>query len=114
MLIEKKSILSRSRQAWKYRIMLVAFWIAVTVIVASWFLSTSQWQFESGLIIGGIIALIGGIFPFTIRCPKCRSRWYWHALKTPVGGYGLEMLFSKKTCPNCGFSKNTESEKEQK
>ncbi len=103
--IEQDSILSYTDQAWKYHTGLLMGSLSIIVFIAAFiFFSYSQWQFEYFVYSAGAGAFASSIIEFTIRCPKCKSRWYLEALKKPVGSGNIIMVRTQKACPVCGLS----------
>ena len=51
---------------------------------------------------------VGIAVAITIRCPKCRTRWFFYALRSQPVGQWLFWLKSFSTCPKCGFSRHQE------
>lgn len=103
--MEQDSILSCTGQAWKYHTGLLVAWLSIIVFITAFVLfSYSQWQFEYLTMSAGAGAFASSIIEFTIRCPKCKSRWYLAALKKSVGSRSLIKLRTQKACPACGLS----------
>ena len=102
---KQESILYRTDQAWKYSTSLAVGSFAVLIAVgAFYFYPFQSWQFELCLAVAIVLSIAKFLIAFRIKCPKCKSRWYWQALKTSVGDNGFGKLRSQKACPACGFS----------
>jgi hypothetical protein len=102
-----KSLLVRTRQMWKVRVSVIGPLIAVPIAVwAVWLQLNSN---TSGRVIAGIgllgacIALIGILTPYTIRCPRCRARWYALATSRLRKGW-YRALMSQPICQVCGYT----------
>ena len=99
--IEKKSILSYTGQAWKYHTGLFIGLLSTIVFVISFFYP--QWKFLL-IMAAGAGAISSLIIEFTIRCPKCKSRWYLEELRKPIGSGSVIMVRKQNACPACGLS----------
>jgi hypothetical protein len=42
---------------------------------------------------------------YRIHCPECRTRWFFHAVRSQPTGRWLPWLKSFSACPRCGFSR---------
>lgn len=105
MIIKSKSILYKTDQAWKFRFMLVSCLICFVVVVGDFILySDSQWQFHFIITIGLSVFFLGQIVAYTIRCPNCKSRWWWNEVRTQSGNRAFDNLVSKEICPDCGLN----------
>lgn len=102
-MIEKHSILYRTHQAWKYYAYLTCVLVASVLGGLSFLYQYTQWQ-QSALGIGGggVIAFMGFCAAFSIKCPKCRARWYWNGLKKAITSTEVDSFRSQRNCPNCG------------
>jgi len=70
-----------------------------------------QWGAELwGITMLGGSAFSLGCFCFaclSIRCPTCRSRWFWDGVRGQGVRNWLAWLLSQRTCPRCGHPKET-------
>jgi hypothetical protein len=67
-------------------------------------LDVSSEVFMWGIFLGLFVTFAAFAFVcLTVRCPKCRSRLVWRAVRTqPFYNWGSE-LFTCTVCPVCGF-----------
>lgn len=102
MINKQESILCRTHQAWKYNVSLAVDWLGIIIAVGVFYYYNAhhQWQLLC-LMIAGMLFVTGFFINSRIKCPKCGSLWYWHALKTPFKENGLGKLRSQKACPIC-------------
>jgi len=107
MIIKKESILCRTNQAWKYRMILWGIWPVSILFCLGFLYSTSDWQYLVCVTFAGVFAFLSLFIAFTIQCPECKSRWWWEALKKPLNAGSLQTFASQKACPTCGFSNDT-------
>ncbi|MBQ0799248.1 MAG: hypothetical protein KBT63_08160 [Porticoccaceae bacterium] len=102
---KQESILYRTGQAWKYNTSLAIDGLGIIMAVISFYYYFSHPQLHLlYFIVSGVLLTIGFFIKLRIKCPKCGTLWYWHALKAPLGDNGLGKLRSHKTCPICEFS----------
>ena len=99
--IEQESILSHTGQTWKYLAGLFVGTLSTIVFIVSFFYP--QWQFFL-VMSAGAGAATSLIIEFTIRCPKCKARWYLEELSKPIGSSSIIMVRKQKACPACGLS----------
>ncbi len=107
-MIKKESILYRTHQAWKYHVMVLFNFIGfafITLIILRQinivrFIYLSDTELS---VIGLTFMILGELFAFSIRCPKCKKRWWWHLLKSPTISIKQRDLRIQKECPLCGF-----------
>ena len=108
MIINKNTILYRTNQAWKYKfIVMGAIAAAIPMIILGFNLSALEWLRTLCLIAIGAYSVIGFIFGYTIKCPACKSRWWWESLKHPLGGKKSVQYLYQESCPSCGFINDT-------
>jgi hypothetical protein len=107
--IEQDSILNRTNQAWKVRIANLIALLGTALFVSHFIYNRDTWQYMDLKTAGGLILLstLYCIFSYSIKCPKCRLSWWWHAIKSSLGSGEFKKLFTQKECPNCGFSIDT-------
>ncbi len=104
-LISEQSVLRRAGQAWKLQLAFVGLLVAGVLMVWAQLQITSftAEQFTlltlSGVLIG-LVSLFGACI--AIRCPACRAKWLWQAVRTKHSGSWLAWLLDQKACPTCG------------
>lgn len=56
------------------------------------------------VVFGGmlLVAVSALIAVFAIRCPKCRMRWVWTAMRTRPSNEWFAWLLTRSDCPGCG------------
>ncbi len=112
MMINKESILYQTHQAWKYRVKVVLngfgfFFISLIILLQ---INIVRFTYLSDVelsVIGLGFLIAGEIFAFSIRCPKCKIRWWWYLLKSPITSVKYRDLRTQKECPLCGLSGNS-------
>jgi peptidoglycan/LPS O-acetylase OafA/YrhL len=105
MIVKKDSILYRTNQAWKFNVPQIGFLLILLLFGLAFLYSTKEWQHPAYITSVGILSVISLLVPYTIRCPSCKTRWWWEALKQPLFSKALTALVSQKACPKCGFTK---------
>ena len=106
MLNKQESILYHTHQPWKYNASIVIDWLGIVVATGSFYYYRSDPQRHLlYLSVAALIFITSSIIALQIKCPRCGSRWFWQALKTPLGGDGLGKLRSQNACPKCGFGR---------
>ena len=99
------SLLKRTNQAWKLRIMYGGLVVAGALMVLGQSMSESLTteQVVAITLSGVLVGLASFAFAcLGIRCPKCKSRWLWRAVSTEQSGEWLLSLQSQQSCPACG------------
>ena len=108
MKIKKESILYRTNQAWKYRVMVLLNSIGsifITLIILRQ-VNVMHFTYFDDLelaVIGLVFLLLGSVFALSISCPRCRCRWWWYMLKSKYALVKRRDLRTQKECPSCGF-----------
>jgi len=103
------SLLSKTKQSWKFKAMFVALMLAAASMAYGQLhigsLSSSAFFY---LVAGG--AFLGvAAFAFacvSIKCPVCGSKWLWQAVSGQGHKDWLFWLHSQSVCPNCGEPRN--------
>jgi hypothetical protein len=102
-MISKDSILYRTDQSWKFRLLLGVYVAAVIVFGAQW-LRGSAW-FLPVTFFGSVVAAASLAVPWwSIRCPRCGTRWFWLAISQKHTDNWYKWLASQSTCPVCGYN----------
>ena len=59
-------------------------------------------------LAGIVVGLLGGlVFPsLSIRCPRCRVRWFWMAISSQKHDEWFSWLFAAEACPECGYNED--------
>ena len=98
-----KSIVTKTRQAWK-------LYLSSVVLIVSGITMFKGFRGEHPAYgAGGMLVCLLSIIPtwFSIRCPKCRAPWVWMAVSTQKHDQWGNWLFSLKVCPKCGYDAKT-------
>jgi hypothetical protein len=99
----RSSLLTRTRQAWKLRLVVIGQLTSIVGLVAiGWkdgLEAPRHYQFFVAL---GILAVTTFILPSYIRCPRCHTSWYWLAAKTSRRGW-YNLLKTQAICPICNY-----------
>jgi hypothetical protein len=100
------SVLKTTGQLWKGLVFVLVALGGVVLLVSG---IANMQNPESAAIgfqltmAGLITTLLGLVFVCTaIYCPKCRSRWVWHAIKEQDAGKWISWLLTRSKCPACG------------
>lgn len=104
MLSIKNSLLSKTNQMWKFY--LFNFFLVLSVVLLYFgFYYIEDTKFGVSLILLSLfVGLFGFAFSsFSIRCPSCRLRWMYWAVKTKNNNGWLSWLLNVKKCPKCNF-----------
>jgi hypothetical protein len=103
----EESLLTRTGQMWKLRTLEVGAWTSLVIMAgATWFqLETKMPSRIYGAIafLAAIIASASLIAPYSIRCPRCRTRWFWLAINTSRSRWHRS-LKSQSLCQVCGYT----------
>ena len=100
----EKSYLRSSGQLWK-------LWLGLTLAVLGWIsipleLAGYMGPGDAGslLIVAGVsVAVCGFVWAsISIRCPKCKARLLWRAVRKQSHKTWLVSLVTDSECPNCG------------
>ncbi len=78
--------------------------VAVLIFVlAEWFRESMSLQVNVLLLLLGILTAFAAIaYPVAyIRCPMCKARWFWLALRKERAGNWFDRLQSLGNCPQC-------------
>ncbi len=97
------SILYRTGQIWKFRVMYLFTLLGIALVIgAQWFKDSGSWFV--GMDIAGCLAILVGLaFPMlAVKCPECRARWYWMAVSKKHDTHAFRWLASQAACPACG------------
>jgi len=107
------SIVTKSGQLWK-------FWLGLSGVMIgglSMMIGLVILKHEIGIILllsGSVIAVMSFVFEcMAIRCPGCKSRWLWTAIKSQDSSNWLWWLFSQTECPTCKTVCNTPTRDEE-
>ena len=102
MAIRKTSILSKTRQAWRYR--LVTWGGPILLIVC--LLGIAKLESYTDRVTLAFVALaywaFSVVLAFNIKCPNCHERWWWDAIMS-LSGKKLVNLNTQISCPSCGY-----------
>ncbi len=93
-----QSVVRRSGQWWKLTTGFAGVVVAGGVLIYG----ISRGHFAS--ILCGIALVAMAMFAtFTaVRCPRCRDRWVWRAVRTRDANAWLPWLLVLRACPICG------------
>lgn len=98
------SLLARTRQTWKLRTAITSWLLAPVLMVAPWALGLSSESLSHGaLLLATLAAANGFVLSFIIKCPRCRTRWFWRAMQSRAPGDWHEALKSQSICPTCSY-----------
>ena len=109
MKMSKDSILYQTNQGWKSVVMALAWLIAgVSVILHILSIFGKHFGMSQSVIIALMISsvAVGVLVSLSIRCPKCKGRWYLYMLKSPTTSTKERDFTKLKSCPLCGYQKN--------
>ena len=110
MLVEKSSILYKTKQAWKYRQLVWTAAATLTISVLSYTEIVSWFEnFDLRLILVAICASSLAV-TLSIRCPVCREYWWWRAMKAPIRKNELINVITQEWCYSCGYVGDSVSE----
>lgn len=104
-MIDARSVLVKSGQAWK-------LWLAVTgvamagglvVFALSRISMFSRGDFTLVMLAGVFLGIASFFFGCTaIRCPRCHARWFWQAVSAERSDRWIGWLLCLESCPACG------------
>ena len=108
------SILRKSGQLWKLTASLVLSvmgFVMMVIGIRVGIESRSKSAFVLVLVGIGISLIFGIVVPgLTIRCPGCKCRWYWRAMKSQEAGAWLLAVLSAEHCPSCDYTGRAEDD----
>jgi hypothetical protein len=102
------SLLIRTQQMWKLTTLAMGSLSSMMILLAA------IWEGDSRspriclplVLLATIVSAISLIVPYYIRCPRCRTSWFWVAMKTSKlsreGGW-YRALRSQSICPVCSY-----------
>ena len=97
------SLLTRTRQKWKLRVATLGTLASTVALIATFCMqgveSPRHWYYF--VLLGTLFATLF-ILPSYIRCPRCRTSWYWMATKTARHGW-YKALATQSICPVCNY-----------
>jgi hypothetical protein len=94
----EQSIIKKSGQWWKAVVSFVTMAGGGLIV----FFSLADKSLLFPLIVGMILVAFGFVFGcLAIRCPECKARWVWRAVKGQSASQWFPWLFSHKECPYC-------------
>jgi hypothetical protein len=99
------SALQRSGQTWKLWIISVGVLIGFVVIVFAQVFRNALPEKLFPIEMTFAAFVIAFTFCFTvlsIRCPRCRARWYWLAISKGASTTWIDRI-TLSTCPICGY-----------
>jgi len=99
----KKSILSRTNQAWKYYASLIIDFIGFIIFSLPFIFQTNPQQKIPYFTVALICFVIGFYIQYNMKCPKCKVSWYLLALKKPLELNSIVKIRLMNSCPKCGF-----------
>lgn len=105
--LRQRSVLHRTRQAWKLSVPALVTLILVAALVTTVWLEDQLPMSIQVMLLGcfSLLLLAAIAFPcITVRCPDCGARWYWQAISGKGGGIGG--LLKQPACPSCGSACN--------
>jgi hypothetical protein len=100
----RNSVISRTGQTWKVCVAFAAMLVAGGgMVYAQWRIhSLSAEQFLLTMLGSVALAFTGLAFAFLfVRCPRCRARWFWMAVRTQPSATWLTWLTTLPRCPTC-------------
>jgi hypothetical protein len=108
--VSGSSFLDKTDQTWK-RDLEWLFWVGFCLI--GWGVSQSAHRTLSGILaVAGFVIVVGAFACpiLSIRCPDCRSRVYWRAMREQRLSDFEPWLDAMTHCPVCGSDGRTRDE----
>jgi protein-S-isoprenylcysteine O-methyltransferase Ste14 len=105
MIVKKDSILYRTNQAWKFNVPQIGFLLILLLFGLAFLYSTKEWQHNAYIAVSVTLCFASLLIQYTIKCPSCKTRWWWEAIKQPLSSKAITALVSQQSCPKCGFTK---------
>jgi len=102
--VKGDSILVRSGQAWKFKLSMFFVLLGVAGMAVSHGMARSESDIWRVVNLASVAAgFLGGfLFPsLSIRCPKCRERWFVMAISSKRHDEWFLWLLDAKVCPSC-------------
>jgi hypothetical protein len=102
--VKGDSILARSGQAWKFKLSMLFVLLGGAGMAVSRAMPPSESIVGLVASLAGVAAgLLGGlVFPsLSIRCPRCRARWFWMAISSKRHDEWFLWLLDARACPAC-------------
>ena len=99
------NIIDATGQRWK----LVAFYVAF--LVGGGFMAYAMWRIDqlepvrfAQWMGAGVVIVLGALAwcSLALRCPSCRTPWFWHAISRQPSGTWNFWLAAMTACPECG------------
>ena len=95
----RDSVLRKTGQMWKWHLSLLVMVCAGAGILAGPILGNYHLVLAATFV--GSVALLFACV--AIRCPTCKARWYWTALRTQPAGKWVRWLTRQSECPACRY-----------
>ena len=102
------SVIRQTKQGWKLIASFGGLCLgAGSLFVAEHFVKRSNAKVWALMMLASIAVSLGSFCfaCFTIRCPACKSRWFWDGVRGQSARSWLFWLMSQRTCPKCGHPK---------
>lgn len=98
----KDSIVHRTGQMWKMRLLLGVF-PSGAIMVGDLLVGEPPW-FVPVIVLAVALSGASVVGPlWSLKCPRCRVRWFWLAVNKKLSVNWSRWLFSQKSCPMCGY-----------
>jgi hypothetical protein len=105
MLFNRHSILVVTGQAWKVAVMFVSAVVFGATVAWIGLAETSvAWRFDVMRLAALSFAVSLGLCFTSLRCPKCRDRYFWRIAKNVDAGAWVQLAMTTRVCPRCGYS----------
>ncbi len=83
--------------------MLLGGYVALVIVIAAEWFRETRW-FAPLVYLAAVIAAVSiGVPAFSLRCPKCRARWFWLAISQKHAEGWYKWLTTRLTCPVCNY-----------
>ena len=104
MIFRDESLLRRTNQIWKLNLSIFCSFLSFALIgfcLANVDLGVDRINVYFFI---GVLATIGLLLNFSLKCPKCGSRWLWGMSKIPKKYELNKKGIIVQKCPSCGLS----------
>jgi len=76
------SLMARTKQVWKLRTAMLGWLLAPVLMVVPWALDLRSERLSYRIVLlATIVATSGFVLSSIIRCPRCRTSWFWRAMR---------------------------------
>jgi len=100
-----KSIINKTGQMWKFYLWFLASLIGgISIFAMVKLIDSLPMSYGITLFLVAIVSELAGMTfaILAIRCPKCKMRWFWHAIRREHFNGWLVWLLTQNECPSCG------------